>query len=62
MADLQGGLLDDLQGDPQDDLQGDLQDDLLGDLLDDLHQAGAVPAAPKGSLQNIYVLEVEYMM
>ena len=40
VADLQG----DLQDDPQDDLQGDL--------LDDLHQAGAVPAAPKGSLQH----------
>ena len=35
------------------DLQGDLLDDLLDDHLDDLHQAGAVRAAPKGSLQQI---------
>jgi hypothetical protein len=32
-----------------DDLQDDLLDDLQDDHLGDLHQAGAVPAAPKGS-------------
>ena len=39
----------DLQGEPQDEPQDDLQ----GDLQDDLLQAGAVRAAPKGSLQQM---------
>ena len=39
----------------------DLQDDLQGDFPGDLHQAGAVRAAQKGSLQHRKVLVVDYI-